>query len=60
MRILPINTLKIDKSFLDNYTDANSTGQIICTIIELAHDMQNVVAEGVETKEQFGFLNENN
>lgn len=59
LRMLPINTLKIDKSFLDNYTDADRTGQIICTIIELAHGMHiAVVAEGVETKEQFGFLNE--
>ncbi len=60
LRMLPIHTLKIDKAFLDNMS-AKRNEQIICTIIKLAHGMGvEVVAEGVETKEQFRFLNESN
>ncbi|MDD3169122.1 MAG: EAL domain-containing protein, partial [Eubacteriales bacterium] len=60
LRILPINTLKIDKSFLDDFINADRNGQIICAIIELAHGMQlKVIAEGVETVEQYQFLKDN-
>jgi len=59
LRMLPIHTLKIDKAFLDNM-NSEPNGQIIRTIIALAHGMKVVVvAEGVETGEQFRFLNEN-
>jgi FOG: EAL domain len=47
---MPVNTLKIDKQFVDNL-DANSG--IIATIIAISQQMHlNVVAEGVETEEQ--------
>lgn len=54
---LPINTLKIDKSFLDNIK-LNSNEELIAkTIIKLAKKMKlDVVAEGVETTEQLNFL----
>lgn len=59
LRMLPINTLKIDKAFLDHMS-IDRNGQIISTIIELAHRMEvEVVAEGVETQEQLRFLHEN-
>ena len=56
---LPINTLKLDKSFLDNI-ELNSNEELIAmTIITLAKKMNlDVVAEGVETSEQLKFLKE--
>ncbi|MUK88998.1 EAL domain-containing protein [Ornithinibacillus sp. L9] len=55
---LPINTLKIDKSFtlgIDDKTNQNRS--IIMTIISLAKSLNmNVIAEGVETEKQLKFL----
>lgn len=60
LKTFPINTLKIDKSFLDDYH--SRTGSIfIKTIIGMAHNLNiNIVAEGVETKEQLNYLKEIN
>ncbi|MFL0245818.1 sensor domain-containing protein [Candidatus Clostridium stratigraminis] len=57
---LPINTLKIDKSFIENIK-LNSNKEIIAkTIITLARNMNlDVIAEGVETYEQLEFLKKN-
>lgn len=54
---LPIDILKLDKAFIDNiYTEHNSR-HIIEAMIILAHALKlEVVAEGVETKEQFDYL----
>jgi len=47
---MPVNTLKIDKQFIDDL--ANNNG-IVATIIAISQQMRlNVVAEGVETEEQ--------
>jgi diguanylate cyclase (GGDEF)-like protein/PAS domain S-box-containing protein len=47
---MPVNTLKIDKQFVD---DLQSNGGIVNTIIAISRQMHlNVVAEGVETEEQ--------
>lgn len=47
---MPVNTLKIDKQFIDDL--ANNNG-IVATIIAISRQMRlNVVAEGVETEEQ--------
>lgn len=49
---LPIDTLKIDKSFVDRIID-NNPSPMIKTIIDLALNLDlNVVAEGIETIEQ--------
>lgn len=58
LHALPIKAIKIDKTFVDGI--GNSTVQkLICSIIALAHNMNiDVVSEGVETQEQFDFLNE--
>ena len=55
----PIDTLKIDKSFVDDLPDNRMSAMIAMTIIDLAHNLGfKVVAEGVETREQLDFLNE--
>lgn len=53
---LPINTLKVDKSFIDDI-DMDKERTIIGAIILLAHMLDiMVVAEGVETYHQYEFL----
>lgn len=57
---LPISTLKIDKSFIDNVCEIDSHSHIVIAISNLAHVLgMNVTAEGVETQDQFNFLVEN-
>lgn len=54
---LPIKYLKIDKSFIDNLTSNINDAALVQGIIALARNLNLiVVAEGVETKEQFTFL----
>lgn len=61
LRKIPINTLKIDKSFIDNITSNTKEEAIITNIIEMAHSMDlEVVAEGVETKDQYSILKNRN
>lgn len=57
LRTLPIDTLKIDKSFID-VINADANGKsIVDTIIHLAHTLgMTVVAEGVEYTEQLDYL----
>jgi len=60
LRELPIDKLKIDKSFVDAVLDNSNKRAITETIIELAHKMKlSVVAEGVEEYEQLLFLEQN-
>lgn len=59
LRKIPIDTLKIDKSFIDNITSDQKEKSIINNTIEMAHSLGlKVVAEGVETKEQLLVLKE--
>nr|WP_263323113.1 EAL domain-containing protein [Neobacillus sp. Marseille-Q6967] len=55
---LPLNTLKIDRSFIRQISHESSNSKsLISAIISLAHGLNmNVVAEGVETEEQLKFL----
>lgn len=54
---MPINTLKIDKSFVDNICTSKKDALIAESIIALAHSLKiKVVAEGVETHEQLELL----
>ncbi len=56
---LPIDTLKIDKSFIDRISYSNPS-PMVKAIIELALNLQlNVVAEGIETVEQKEILYRN-
>jgi len=53
LRRFPINTLKIDKSFVLHMHDNNEACAIVRTIVALARSLQmEVVAEGLETAEQ--------
>jgi diguanylate cyclase (GGDEF)-like protein/PAS domain S-box-containing protein len=57
LKRFPIDTLKIDQSFVRNITTDPDDAAIVKTIISMAHDMQlRVIAEGVETEEQKSFL----
>lgn len=50
---LPIQTLKIDKSFVERVCDASGTAALVQAIVSLAHNLGlQVVAEGVESLEQ--------
>ena len=54
---LPINTLKIDRSFVIDMTASPEGLALVSTIINLAHALKlNAVAEGIETEEQARLL----
>jgi diguanylate cyclase (GGDEF)-like protein len=54
---IPIDTLKIDKQFVDNLDLSLRSNLITQTIIEMAKQLNlNICAEGVETQEQADFL----
>ncbi|MBT2688990.1 EAL domain-containing protein [Bacillus sp. ISL-47] len=59
LKDLPINTLKIDRSFINNLRLNTSDIAIVKAIITMGHGLAvKVVAEGVETKEQIELLKE--
>ena len=61
MKGLPIDTLKIDKSFIDTVSTDNATRIITEATIEMAKRLgYETVAEGVETNEQLTYLKEIN
>jgi diguanylate cyclase (GGDEF)-like protein len=54
---LPIDTLKIDRTFVSRIGNDGSGSDIVRTILALAHDLgKKVVAEGIETDEQLSTL----
>jgi len=57
LKQLPIHSLKIDKSFVDDIGKSDDAATIASTIISMASRLKlKVVAEGIETKEQMEFL----
>jgi EAL domain-containing protein (putative c-di-GMP-specific phosphodiesterase class I) len=57
LKRFPVDTLKIDKTFIRDVAADDNNGVITTAIIALAHSMKrNVVAEGVETHEELEFL----
>jgi len=58
LKSLPIDVLKIDKSFINDVTTDPDDASLVTAIVGLARNLRlAVVAEGVETAEQLEFLN---
>jgi EAL domain-containing protein (putative c-di-GMP-specific phosphodiesterase class I) len=57
LKRLPIDTLKLDRSFVNGVTTDPDDAALVMAIVTLAHNLRlRVVAEGVETNEQLNFL----
>lgn len=56
LKSIPIDVMKLDKSFVDDYSDAKGK-KIISSVTQLAKSMMiEVTAEGVETEAQYEFM----
>lgn len=57
LRRFPIDTLKIDHSFVENITHVAEDAEIVAAIVAMAHTLKlKVVAEGVENQQQLEIL----
>ncbi len=57
LQLLPISTVKIDKSFIDQILRRDEKSLILEEIISIAHKLKmNVIAEGVEEEQQMEYL----
>lgn len=60
LQLLPINKLKIDRSFISKIETQETGGKMVQSIISLGHALKlQVVAEGVETAKESEFLHSN-
>ncbi|MGI1679028.1 MAG: EAL domain-containing protein [Cellvibrionaceae bacterium] len=61
LKQLPLNTLKIDQSFIRDLEFDSDDEVIVRTIITMAHNLNlRVVAEGIETEYQYEFVKKHN
>ncbi|MCG6934585.1 MAG: EAL domain-containing protein [Proteobacteria bacterium] len=61
LRRFPIDTIKIDRSFIRDITEDSDDAAITSAIVVMAQSLSlNVIAEGVETDKQLEFLREHN
>lgn len=59
LKRFPVNTLKLDRSFIHDLPDSADCSTIVSSVIRMAHGLHlQVVAEGVETLQQLRFLQE--
>ena len=59
LRRLPIDALKVDKSFINDMLTNNDDAEIVTAIINLGHALKlKIICEGIETVEQLDFLKE--
>ncbi|HWQ72543.1 MAG TPA: EAL domain-containing protein [Desulfitobacteriaceae bacterium] len=57
LKKLPVNMVKIDKIFIDEIGQDNTTGTIAKSLISLVHELNiEMIAEGVENKEQLDYF----
>ncbi|PSV45212.1 bifunctional diguanylate cyclase/phosphodiesterase [Photobacterium indicum] len=57
LKRLPVDKLKIDRSFVKDLSSNNSDQKIVQALISMAHTLQiSVIAEGIETQEQYNLL----
>lgn len=60
LKKFPIHKLKIDRSFITDITQSSSDKAIVAAIISMAQHLKlDVIAEGIETKDQLDVLTEN-
>jgi PAS domain S-box-containing protein/diguanylate cyclase (GGDEF)-like protein len=54
----PVDSLKIDRSFINQIEQQSKNLEIICTTVKLAHGLgMEAIAEGIETEQQLDYLN---
>ena len=59
LKTLPVNELKIDKSFVMSMTEDTGNALIVGTVVELGHNLGlTIVAEGVESEQALSALRE--
>jgi diguanylate cyclase (GGDEF)-like protein len=57
LRVLPVDTIKVDRSFVRDVTINSDSAAIAAAILAMSHSLRlESVAEGVETREQVEFL----
>lgn len=61
LKSYPFDTLKIDKSFVQDVIESSEDAALVTAIITMAHSLSlKVIAEGVEEAPQLEFLNQHN
>jgi diguanylate cyclase (GGDEF)-like protein/PAS domain S-box-containing protein len=59
LRRFPVDTLKIDRSFITDVTSDAGAAAVATSVVAIAHSLRlTAIAEGVETKEQLAFVRE--
>jgi EAL domain-containing protein (putative c-di-GMP-specific phosphodiesterase class I) len=57
LQLLPIDSLKIDRSFIDTINRTTESDAVVRTLVQLGKDLGlNTLAEGVETADQLDYL----
>lgn len=61
LKHLPVDSIKIDRSFINDILAHSNGGVMVKTIIDMGRNLNfNVIAEGIENEQQNLFLKENN
>jgi EAL domain-containing protein (putative c-di-GMP-specific phosphodiesterase class I) len=61
LKHLPVDSVKIDRSFINDILAHSNGGVMVKTIIDMGRNLNfNVIAEGIENEQQNLFLQENN